>query len=354
MTGVKAFGGVVSVADFNCSSARARTERAKLIANRSEASEIDWAGILEEFVQRVLAAERSGQPAVDLRTLPEPVLDEINVAGFTFPRQHPSIMFGDGGSGKSLTALYLAGCLARQGVNVGLFDWELAGEDHRHRLRLLFGDDMPKITYARCERPLIVESDRLRRIVRDHGIKYGVFDSIAFACDGPPEAAEVAGRYFRAVRGIGIGSLHIAHVNKSEHHDKRPFGSAFWHNGARSTWYVKAAETSGNESTLRLGFFNRKTNCGPIGSPLGFAITFTNDKTTFDKSHVADTPDLAIKMSVRQRMFACLRTGAMTPAQIAEDIDATPDTVARTARRHKTIFTTLEDGRLALLERGSE
>jgi hypothetical protein len=63
---------------------------------------------------------------------------------------------------------------------------------------------------------LTVEADQLRRVVRDNNVDYAIYDSIAFACDGRPEDAEVAGRYFRAVREIGCGSLHIAHVNRSE------------------------------------------------------------------------------------------------------------------------------------------
>ena len=71
-----------------------------------------------------------------------------------FPRRHPTIIFGDGGATKSYTALYLAGRMAEQGMVVALFDWELAGEDHRDRLERLFGVLMPQVYYARCERPL--------------------------------------------------------------------------------------------------------------------------------------------------------------------------------------------------------
>src|SRR6185369_10696077 len=112
---------------------------------------------------------------------------------------------------------------------------------------------------------LVYEVDRLTRIVRDRHIDYAVFDSVAFASDGPPEAAEVAGRYFRAVRQIGCGSLHIAHISKAENGDQKPFGSAFWHNGARSTWFAKRAneETSGTEP-LNLGLFHRKSNLGRL------------------------------------------------------------------------------------------
>lgn len=351
LPGARTYDGALSIADFNLSSARARLERARLLAGRANAEGLDWVGYLEELCQRVLAAERKGQPAVDLRDLERPNPDDaLRVDGLSLPRRHPTIIFGDGGAAKSYTALYLAGCLAGQGLAVALFDWELAGEDHRDRLERLFGLAMPRISYARCERPLVYEADRLRRIVRDGGIGYAVFDSIAFACDGPPEAAEVAGRYFRAVRQIGTGSLHIAHITKGEGGDQKPFGSVFWSNSARSTWYAKLADESPDGTTLQLGLFNRKSNLGQLHQPTGFLIKFTPDRTYFTKSDPADTPDLAEKMTIRQRMMHLLRRGALPIEVVADELEAKPDTVRRTACRHKNTFTVLQGGKVALLQ----
>src|SRR5262249_31540918 len=142
---------------------------------------------------------------------------------------------------KSYLGLYIAGQLARRGMGVGMFDWELAGEDHRDRLERLFGPTMPEIWYVRCDRPLVVETPRLRRLSREHGLQYAVYDSIAFASHDKPEAAESAAVYFRSCRQIGLGGTHIAHVNKSESGDQKPFGSVFWHNSARATFYVQRA-----------------------------------------------------------------------------------------------------------------
>jgi len=341
----------LSIADFNVSSARARSERAKLLADRARTNDLDWPSLIEEFCHRVLAADRAGQPAVDLRQLERPERDDIEVEGLALPRRHPTILFGDGGSVKSYTALWLSGRMVEGGMKVGLFDWELAGEDHRDRLERLFGPQMPRITYARCERPLIFEADRLRRIVRENGIEFAVFDSIAFACDGPPESAEVAGRYFRAVRQIGVGSLHVAHVSKAEGADKKPFGSAFWHNGARSTWYAQLADGLADSDVLNVGLFHRKANLSRLRSAVGFTITFTEDGTTFRRTEVADSPDLAGQLSVRQKMAYLLRKGAMTPESVADEIEADLETVKRTARRYKKFFTVIDGGRLALLER---
>jgi hypothetical protein len=283
------------------------------------------------FCQRVLEADRAGQPAVDLRTLPLPKRDNefIEIDGLVLPAKHPSILFGDGGAIKSYFSLYCIGRLAHRGARVAIFDWELDGEDHRDRLERLFGTQMPSILYARCERPLVYEVDRLRRIVRESGIEFIVYDSIAFACDGPPESAETASRYFRAVRQIGGGSLHIAHINKSDAADQKPFGSSFWHNGARSTWYAQRADDSSDSETIRLGLFNRKANLGRLTPPIAFSVTFTEEHTIFRKCQVADNPELASKLSVGQRMAALLRNGSLSYEQIAEEIEAKLDTVTR-------------------------
>lgn len=353
LPGARTVDGVLSIADLNLSSARARQDRAKLLRERANTGDLDWLGILEEFCQRILAADRTGQPAVDLRKLdrPDPKEDTIEVDGLALPKRHPTILFGDGGTGKSYLALYLAGRMAEKGISVALFDWELCGDDHRDRLERLFPDGMPRILYARCERPLTYEADRLRRIVRENGVEFAVYDSIAFACDGPPESAETAGRYFRSVRQIAGGSLHVAHITKGENADKKPFGSTFWHNGARSTWYVQSAEGSAATEALQIGLFNKKANLGRLRPAVGFSIEFAEECTRFRRTDVTDTPELAGQLSVRHRMAALLKRGAMETARIAEEIEADVETVKRTVRRHKALFTIIEGGRVGLLER---
>lgn len=352
LPGALTFDGALSVADLNLSSSRARQDRARYLAGRARADEIDWTGLLEEFAQRVLTAERAGQPVVLLRDVPRPKPDEaLSVDGFPLLNRHPVIAFGDGGSAKSLFALYCAGRLDQAGVRVGFFDWELAGEDHRERAEQLFGPPIPAIRYARCTRPLFYEAERLRRIVIDERLQYVVLDSIAFACDGPPEAAEVAGRYFQAVRQLGpIGSLHVAHVSKAEGADQKPFGSTFWSNGARATWFVKLAEATSSDR-ISIGLYNRKANLGPLRPPIGFEISFGRDRTTIGRIEVDGVPDLAATMSVRQRMLSALRAGSRAAEAVADSIGADVDTVRRTARRNRNLFTVLPGGQLGLAER---
>jgi hypothetical protein len=46
--------------------------------------------------------------------------------------------------------------------------------------------------------------------------------------------------YFHALKKIGLPSLTIAHISKAgENNTQKPFGSVYWHNEARRTWFVK-------------------------------------------------------------------------------------------------------------------
>lgn len=341
--GAGAVAGVLSVADFNLSSAAARQTRAKLLKERYTANSLEWSGLLEELCQRVLLAERTGEPSISLRDVPRVEnAGDLQVNGLHLPRAHPSIIFGDGGTLKSYLVLHTLGLLALRGLRVALFDWELSPEDHRVRLDRLFDDQQPDVRYVRCERALVHEVDRLRRIVHEDEIQFAAFDSIAFACDGPPEAAESAAAYFRAVRQIGVGSLHLAHVTKSETGDQRPFGSAFWHNGARATWYVKLCESGPHETAIAL--LNRKANLRALQPALGFRVDFTGQHTTIRPTDPADLEKVAFELPLWQRLRSALRGGPRTIVELANDLEAKADTVEKALKRGEGKTFTRHDG----------
>ena len=90
LPGALSFDGTISFAGINLSSLRARQERAKFLAQRARTKDLDWLGLVEEFAQRVLNAERTGDPAIDLRTMPAPeAAADIDIGGLTLPRRHP-------------------------------------------------------------------------------------------------------------------------------------------------------------------------------------------------------------------------------------------------------------------------
>jgi hypothetical protein len=352
-------GNVLSRGTFNFSSPTARKQRAQLLGEMSRGLELDWLHLLEELCVKVLAKHSEGEPAVLLRDIPRPPAeDTVNVEGLTLLKRHGVVLFGDGGSAKSYLALFLAGRLAQQGYRVALFDWELAGEDHRERLERLFGPDMPAVWYRRCTHPLVVELDGLRRFARDARLDYIVYDSVAFAAHDKTESADSAIAYFRAVRQIGPGSLHVAHITKGgDANTEKPFGSTFWHNSARATFYVERVGQAddGHEITIRI--VNKKANLDRLQPTLGYQFRFNQDRTLVLPTTVADSADPTEKEPLWRRMRDAVRRGPKTVAQLAEELRANAETLDRTIRRKPELFTRLTgaDGvtKIALLEQES-
>jgi len=284
--------------------------------------------------------------------------DTVLIEGRPFLRRHPMMDFGDGGSLKSYLALWQAGLLAQRGLRVGYFDWEFDGAEHRARLHGLFGETMPPIYYVRCEQAITHEADRLRRIVLTHSLDYAIVDSVAVACGGRPEDAEVAGAFFRIVRQLRIGTLLIAHINRSETGDSKPFGSTFWSNYARATWFIKRSDPDGDSSQVNVVMINRKANTGPLRPALGFTVRFGDDRVTIQRTDPSEDSSFADKLPLWQRIAGTLRTGPLTYARIAEVLDAKVDSVERAVQRSRgRTFTRVEgaDGitRIALVERRS-
>ena len=354
LKGARTFNGKVFSGHINLSdSYRRRDVCTRLKAKANTGSQVDWEGLIDELAARIVSAEREGRPAKLLDTYERPAPDEIfNLEGIVLPKRHPSMIFGDGGSFKSYLALYVAGWLGQQGVRVLFLDWELEGEDHRDRLERLFGASMPPVYYQRMYRPMVSEIDGIKRQVEELGIQYVVCDSVGFATDGAPENAEAAMGYFRSVRQLGVGSVHLAHVTKPKEDaadPTKPFGSVFWHNSARSTWFVKRTESI-DERRFVVALFNRKANLGPVRPAVGLQIEFGDERTTLQRVDLADVDELASNLPIWQRMKRALQCGPMTLVALADEMGATDDTrdklvatMDREARRKKGVFVKLTD-----------
>jgi hypothetical protein len=332
---------ILSSADFNVSSLRARTERAKHLQERARVEEIDWLGILEELCLRVLTQEEVGQPEIALCDIPAPTdqVSEIDAAGMPLLRRHPVIWFGDGAAGKSLLALYAAIDLAQSGYRVLYCDWEFSGEEHAERMRRFIGSapaHRDSLFYRRCDRPFIREVTQIREIISRRQINFLICDSIGFAVQTAPENAEDATGYFRALRECGpIGSLHLAHMNRSEQGDKKPFGSIFWHNGARATWYLKRTGAEADNS-MTVGFFHRKSNIGRLRPDLGQRVDFSQTATSVAPCDINEAPELAQDAQMWQRIDGVLRNHSdLTIGQIAEELDEKAETVRKTLYRYE-------------------
>lgn len=337
--------GIVNVGDFNFSSVQARTARAKIFADRSGNTTPDWFGLLEEFCVRVIKAERTGPTPVDLKSVP---IDEEreraetwDVLGFPVLQVHPMIIFGDGGGGKSYFAMHIAGRLAQMGVRVLYCDWEFEVGAHRNRFRRLFRPEPEGLLYLKCEKPMVREVEQITKAVREHQIGYVICDSVGYACEGRPEEAERANEYFRAVRALNVGSLHLAHTTKSQdenHKPDGPIGSVFWRNGARSVWFIQGAKEN-TDGQFSFGLYHRKNNLGRLLAPRAYTLTFIDKITTITETSVQDIDELAAALPALERIKKYLKgAGAQAVKSIADELNLPQPIVRATLSKHKSQF----------------
>lgn len=348
---------ILSSADFNCSSQRARSERAKFLRERSNTrddDQLDWIGLLEDLCLRVLQAEEAGEAEQPLESVAMSDTDDAELSAGDLPllRRHPTIWFGDGGCGKSYLALYAATALVQQGARVLYCDWEFSGEDHRRRLHRLVGPvpGLSELLYRRCDRPLVRDVARIKEIIAARKVTYLICDSLGFAAEGAPEAAEAATGYFRAVREFGaLGSLHLAHISKAEQGDQKPFGSVFWHNSARATWFLKRTDAEATGDGLTVGLYHRKSNVGKLRTPVGIRIRFGGTETQIYPTDLAAHEELAAKLPLWLRLKHQLSRGAESTAALADELGATENTIRKEVTRRRELFTRLADGKIGLL-----
>jgi hypothetical protein len=358
LAGVRTVNGVLCHATISLSNIRDRESIARMLQQRTSSQKIEnarWQAVVDELSIRTHTAEQTGSPAVLLHDVPARGPDEwYRVLGFVLPQKHPSMIFGDGDTLKTYTADALSVALVRQRVRVGLVDWEMTAEDHRERVIRLDPTLADQIAYLSCTRPLIDERDRVAQMVHDHQLQFLVFDSVGFGCHDKPEASESAMAYFREVRSVGVGSLHIAHMSKGDGGDQKPFGSAFWFNSVRALWFAKRAEPGSDPALVEIGFFPRKFNLGARQRAFALQFAFSETATTVRTMDVVDAVSLAPNLSIRERIRHVLKAGARTVPDVADHLGEKLETVQRTVHRYSTgrviLFRRLTDGRVELTE----
>ena len=229
IAGAKAVDGTVSVGTFNLTSVSARSGRAKDLHEQVKAPRSTGRTCSKNCASG--SSRRGTWPSLSscLR-MSRPTNSEdrmVKVFGLPIPLDHPTIWYAAGGTGKSTLAAALTGELEQRGIPTLILDWETSEDDYRATAVRLFGDDLPDIKYRRCDRPLVIEAESIAQQIDECAIRYVVIDSAGYAADGRPEDAEVALRFFRALRTLRVGSLTLAHISSGEHGSDRPFGSVF-------------------------------------------------------------------------------------------------------------------------------
>lgn len=330
-------------ARLNLGSTRGRAEAARYLAGRHQGID-DWQELIELAAWKVVEAVRHGRPAILLRDAAEPAAGGGLVVPPLLLANDPVILFGDGGAAKSFMGLALAMSIdsrtpyadlpVSQPLRTAYLDFEWQAWPHRRRMRSLCPDgDLPELLYIPCgaEGPLSGQVERLQRIFREHRIQYAFVDSVALACAGAPEEAAVALDFFQGLTRLEVGSCLLAHVNRSGDED-RPFGSTFWHNSARMTWFLKSVQETG-APRLDVALYNRKVNDGGRAAPFALHFEFEPQRTIIRRANLDAIPELAGALPVKDRIRALLIAGPHTVAEVADRLDVSTETARRTLSR---------------------
>jgi hypothetical protein len=280
--------------------------------------EINWTAKLNRACQMVKETYRAEDPAILLYDADEPQVDYLYPPFLA--ADGVTIIFGAGGSGKTMFALWLALHLDRPGLYV---DYEASGGVLKRRMRRLLAglgraDTIPPLLYWPARgRPLADMKDALRAKIHHSDVEFVVVDSALLACGGNPLDSETVIKFFNALAALGVPVMLISHVTKEDdvNGTKYPFGSVVWSNSARLTWNIRTTKEPGR---MVLGLFGRKVNEDEdTARTAAFAVTFEPECFTFAETDYRQAGDLADEIPLRDRIWALLAEGDYTPSEIA-------------------------------------
>lgn len=335
--------------NLNASNTRASLVKELKLSDPS----LPWGTMLEEVCFLAKRAYRRGEPSILLRDFEvvdtERWLLEPYIEAETGSM---SVIYADGGTGKSLFAMAMALTVAGDDQVIGkrkcgpmpvmYLDWEAGPVIQHKRLRAIaagagFGE-MPDIHYRRMTVPLTYAAPAIRRELDDKGIGMVVVDSLGAAADGPIEESATALATCRAMMSFKRPLLGVHHMPKNTEGKRGAgamFGSVYYANSIRLAWEMTGKKDEGAQ-TIAVQFVNTKNNNGVLEKRHAYQIAFRNDSRgdpviiTFDRAEVRDIAEFAEQMPLKDRILDQLRGGAQTYREIAEELNANEGTIKKT------------------------
>jgi len=198
---------------------------------------------VEELIRQAPPSE--SMPAGDDDALISAYLDDVDEEEpqpLRFGLLHPSghtVLFGDGGTGKSIISAWLIARLVAESERVLLLDYEMnARFEWKPRIRKFGGlrRQVKMLQPGPKPKPIWDTLPRILYEIEEFQATWIFVDSVGYACIGHDAAdSVVALQYQAAVAQFGLPVISLAHTTKTGAEDKYPFGSIFWHNSPRLT-----------------------------------------------------------------------------------------------------------------------
>jgi hypothetical protein len=332
---------------------------------------VDWTAVLKQVCMLGKTLYRRGEPSINLaeyelgdapRWFLEPYLEND---GFT-------IMYADGGTGKSIIALAIAysvatgrpllGRLSKPPQPVLYLDWETGPGTQYRRLRALSAGagriDMANVHYRYMTSPLVPQAAQIRTEIAEKGIGCVIIDSLGASATGALEDSLTAVSLGRAIRSFRVPTMGIHHKPKNVEGKRGAqvmFGSVYFANYCRLAWELTGTFYEGDKAA-NIQFVNTKNNNGPCEPRHALTVTFTNDvhrhplRIDVKPCKISDVPEFDSARPLGQRALDILLAGGPRKiADLAEELDvsqsATRMVMSREKAKHRVLK--IPDGRWA-------
>jgi hypothetical protein len=331
----------------------ASTQAREGLRKKLEATEPDvpWGERLEEAAYRLTQAARQSEPLVVLTgTVTSPTRELM--PNFLYEGE-PTLVFADGDTGKSLSALVIAaavqggaslpfGLKAARAVPVAYLDWETSRDTLEARLAQVaagLGITPPGIVYKHMVRPLVDEVATLAVEFARRGIRLVIVDSMMFAVSTGEGAAfhEPITSFYGALRLFAPAAcLVLSHVTGEDARrggPARPFGGAFAFNGPRLIWEAKRDPEIPDATAI--AFTCRKANNLPRRpEPFGLIFRLEDRAIRVHPFNLTEaTPQTVAGAPLAYRVRLALATENLTAAELGEKLGASEKTIRRTLER---------------------
>jgi hypothetical protein len=334
---------------FSLSATSARETLRKKLEHAD--SRLPWGDYLEEVAYQLTHAAREGEPIVALTGRPasqtRALMPRLLYEG------EPTLIFGDGDTGKSLTALTIAisvhagvtlpgGFRPERAMPVAYLDWETSRDTIDARLGAIasgLGIDPPPLLYKRMTRPLVDVAATLAAEFARHHVGLVVIDSKMFAVgsgDGVAFHEPITCFYNALALFSPAAPLVLNHVTNADAKNgapARPFGGAFAFNGPRLIWEAKRDRDVTDATAIAFTCI-KANNLPRIPDPFGLRFQPGDGTITvypFDLTEA--TPNVVAGASLTFRISLALGRGLSDPEVIAKELGKDTDTVKRLLRR---------------------
>ena len=340
--------GHMHLTKLNLLATRSRTEITKYLRERCQRQR-DWDAIIEQVCVMTLQQFRAGEPVLNLGDLNPPLEPIYRLYPWVVDLE-PSIIYGEGGIGKSYLAGFMA-AMVDQAISteycrpipgkVLYLDFETTSETAARRFQALtkgFGfEGKSNVIYRFCHQSLASDISEIQKIVAQENVALIIVDSAGPACGGDPETAASAISYFTALRSLRKASITIAHRSKSN--SVGPFGSVYWVNYPRMTYELKKSQDEESD-VMHIALIHRKVNDGQLQKPMSFKIEWhSNGAVTVNTEKLESIPDFVTELPLTEQCEVAFKDhGPKTVKELAEITGQAPRSLSVTLSRNKAKF----------------